>query len=253
MKLLTGIPGIIWKLYIAVIFTVTALLFYPVIRPQLGSASGQRRAFRVFVIWSWTFRILCLYAVRRVKQSPLPEGPYLIIANHASYLDIFLMYSILPKEAFLFLGKGELLKYPLIRAYFKRMNIPVFRDNRMKAAKSLIRASREVKNGWSIMIFPEGGIPDEGCPKMIPFKQGAFQLAKNLKVPIVPVTFTNNYKLFSDPTDILGRAHPGISRVYIHEHISAEVIESMTQNELRDHCFNIINEPILQEHPHLKQ
>lgn len=251
MKLLVGIPGLIWKLYIAVIFTLTAILFYPVIRPQLGSTKGQRRAFRVFVIWSWTFRILCLYGVRRVKNSPLPKGPYLILANHASYLDIFLMYSVLPKEAFLFLGKSELLRYPLIRAYFKRMNIPVFRDNRMKAAKSLIQAAKEVKNGWSIMIFPEGGIPDKDHPKMIPFKHGAFQLAKNLKIPIVPVTFTNNYQLFSDPTEILGRAHPGISRVYIHSHIPVESIEEMSQEALRDHCFEIINEPLIKEHPHL--
>lgn len=252
MKLLVGILGLIWKLYIAVIFSVTAIVYYPVLRPLLGSTKRQRRAFRVFVAWSWTFRILCLYGVRRVKNSPLPKGPYLILANHASYLDIFLMYSILPQEAFLFLGKSELLKYPLLRAYFKRMNIPVFRDSRMKAAKSLIQAAKEVKNGWSIMIFPEGGIPDTENPKMIPFKQGAFQLAKSLNIPIVPVTFTNNFQLFSDPTDVLGRAHPGISRVYIHDFIPAESVTEMSQDELKKHCFEIINQPLKDEHPHLR-
>ena len=253
MKLIVGIPGLIWKLYIAVIFTVTAIFFYPFIRPLLGTTKGQRRAFRVFVTWSWTFRILCLYGVRRVESNPLPEGPYIILANHSSYLDIFLMYSILPGHPFLFLGKSELLQYPLIRAYFKRMNIPVFRNNRVKAARSLMHAAKEVKNGWSIMIFPEGGIPDDDHPRMIPFKTGAFQLAKNLKVPIVPVTFTNNYKLFSDPTNILGRAHPGISKVYIHEYISAESIAEMTDQELKLKCFEIINGPLLQTHPELKQ
>ncbi len=253
MKVLLGIPGLIWKLYIAVIFTVTALVLYPIIRPQLGSDKGRKRAFKVFVFWSWWFRILCLYGVKRVKNSPLPEGPYVILANHASYLDIFLMYSVLPQSPFLFLGKSELLSYPLIKAYFKRMNIPVFRGNRVKAARSLIRASKEVKIGWSIMIFPEGGIPDGQAPKMIRFKDGAFQLAKSLKVPIVPVTFTNNHKLFSDPTEILGPARPGISRIHIHEAISVERIAEMEVKELRKHCFDIINEPILEEYPHLKQ
>lgn len=253
MKLIVGIPGLIWKLYIAVIFTATAILFYPLIRPQLGSTKAKRRAFRFFVIWSWTFRVFCLYGVRKVKSSPLPDGPYIILANHSSYLDIFLMYSILPGHAFLFLGKSELLKYPLLRAYFKRMNIPVFRDNRLKAAKSIVHASKEVKNGWSIMIFPEGGIPDENHPEMIPFKNGAFQLAKNLGAPIVPVTFTNNYRLFSDPTDIFGRAHPGISRVYIHEFIPANEIAELDDKSLALKCFNIIREPILEEHPHLRQ
>lgn len=243
MKLIVGILGLIWKLYIAVVFFVTAVLFYPFIRPLLGSDKGQRRAFKFFVAWSWTFRILCFYGVRRIKNSPLPDGPYLIVANHSSYLDIFIMYSLLPKHPFLFLGKSELLRYPIIKAYFKRMNIPVYRDNRIKAAKSLIHANRQVKNGWSIMIFPEGGIPDEDNPKMIPFKSGAFQLAKSLAVPIIPITFTNNYKLFSDPTNILGPARPGISHVYIHPFISAEVVAELAEPELKDLCFEIINQP----------
>lgn len=252
MKVLMGVLGLLWKLYIAVVFAVTALFFYPIIRPQLGSEKGQKRAFRVFVVWSWVVRFFCFYGVRKVQNHPLPKAPYIILANHASYLDIFLMYSILPQNPFLFLGKGELLKYPIIKAYFKRMNIPVFRGNRVKAAKSLIRASQEVKNGWSIMIFPEGGIPDGQAPKMMGFKQGAFQLAKSLNVPIVPVTFTNNHQLFSDPTDILGPARPGISRVYIHPSITAEAVDEMDINSLRKHCFDIINGPIQAEYPHLK-
>lgn len=129
------------------------------------------------------------------------------------------------------------------------MNIPVFRNNTRKAAKSLIQASREVKKGWSIMIFPEGEIPDYDNPKMIEFKQGAFRLAKSLKIPIVPISFTNNHKLFSDPTNILGPARPGISHVHIHEFISKEEIESLTQEDLSQKCFDIVNAPILEEHP----
>ena len=253
MKVLTGVLGLLWKLYIAVIFTVTAVLLYPVIRPQLGSDRGRKRAFKVFVFWSWCFRILCLYGVKTVTKHPLPKAPYIILANHASYLDIFLMYSVLPENPFLFLGKSELLNYPIIRAYFKQMNIPVFRGSRIKAARSIIRASKEVQNGWSIMIFPEGGIPDGQAPKMIRFKDGAFRLAKSLELPIVPVTFTNNHKLFSDPTEILGPARPGVSHVHIHETISPEKIAEMEIPELRKHCFEIINAPILEEYPHLKQ
>jgi 1-acyl-sn-glycerol-3-phosphate acyltransferase len=252
MKMLLGIFGLIWKLYIAVVFAATAVVLYPLIRPQLGTTKGQKRAFSIFVFWSWVFRVLCFYGVKKVQHHPLPKAPYIILANHASYLDIFLMYSVLPENPFLFLGKSELLRYPLIRAYFKRMNIPVFRGDRVKAAKSLLRARKEVKKGWSVMIFPEGGIPDGNAPRMIPFKQGAFQLAKSAKVPIVPVTYTNNYKLFSDPTEILGRAHPGVSRVYIHPSISTETIAEMEIAELQRYCFDIINGPIEAEHPSLK-
>ncbi|GAB5417308.1 MAG: hypothetical protein Crog4KO_28900 [Crocinitomicaceae bacterium] len=253
MKVLVGVLGLIWKLYIAVVFAVTALVLYPIIRPLLSSDKGRNKAFKVFVFWSRIFRVFCLYGVKKVKNSPLPDGPYIILANHASYLDIFLMYSILPNSPFLFLGKSELLSYPIIKAYFKHMNIPVFRGDRAKAARSLIRASKEAKNGWSIMIFPEGGIPDGQAPKMIRFKNGAFQLAKHLELTIVPITFTNNHKLFSDPTEILGPARPGISKVHIHEAISPETIATMDVTELRNYCFEIINAPILKEHPHLRQ
>lgn len=196
-------------------------------------------------------RVFCFYRVKKVIDSPIPEGPYIIVANHSSYLDIFFMYSILPKHPFLFLGKGEILSYPIIRTYFKGLNIPVYRKDRSKAATSFILAKKAVKEGWSLVIFPEGGIPDEGSPAMIPFKKGAFKLAKALDVPIIPVTFTNHYKLFSDPTNILGPARPGISKVYVHEAIKTEAIAEMTELEVLGVCFDKINESLIKEHPGL--
>jgi 1-acyl-sn-glycerol-3-phosphate acyltransferase len=162
------------------------------------------------------------------------------------------MYSVLPKHPFVFLGKSEILSYPIIRTYFKNLNIPVFRGDKSKAGQSYNLAAKAVKEGWSIVIFPEGGIPDKQCPKMIPFKDGAFKLAKTLNIPIVPLTFTNNYKLFSDPTEILGPAGPGISRMYIHDFVSQEMIQNMEVKELNKLCFDCINQPILSENPHLK-
>lgn len=252
MRTILGIFSLFWKLYIAVVFGITAVLFYPFITLQLFSENGKKRAFKVFVMWSWAFRILCFYHIRRIQKNEQPNRPHVIIANHSSYLDIFLMYSIFPKQPFLFLGKSEILNYPLLKTYFKRMNIPVYRDNPVKSARALVKASREARNGWSLVIFPEGGIPDEDCPKMVDFKEGAFQLAKNLKLPILPITYVNNFKLFSDPTFILGPARPGISKVYVHEAISEDVVENMSKEELKQYCFDTINGPLLELYPHLK-
>lgn len=251
MRKVFGILSLCWKVYIGIIFLITALFFYPIIFPFLFSLENKKRSFRIFVVWSWTVRIFCGYFVRKEHKIIPPKGPYLIVANHISYLDIFLMYSILPNHPFLFLGKSEILRYPLIKTYFKRLNIPVYRENRLKAAKSLIHASREVKNGWGLVIFPEGKIPDEN-PQMARFKGGAFQLAKNLAIPIVPLTFLNNHLLFSDPTLLLGPARPGVSRVYMHAHITPEEIKRMTQDELAKHCQQIIEAPLLKEYPELK-
>jgi len=251
MRIVLGVLSLLWKLHIAVVFLVTAVFFYPLILPFLFSDKGKLKSFQLFVAWSWAVRIFCFYFVKRKLISEIPNEPYIIVANHASYLDIFLLYSIMSKQPFLFLGKSEILSYPLIKTYFKRLNIPIYRSSPVKSARALVTAAREVKKGWSLVIFPEGGIPDLDNPKMIEFKEGAFQLAKNLKVPIVPMTFTNNHKLFSDPTQILGLARPGVSHVYIHPFISSEEIEQMTQQELKEKCFNVINEPLLKCYPHL--
>jgi 1-acyl-sn-glycerol-3-phosphate acyltransferase len=252
MRILIGSLGFIWKCWVGIVFCIFALVLYPFFFIVLSNPKWKKKSFKLFVFWSWLMRIFCLYPVRFIKKSLLPEGPYIIVANHSSYLDIFLMYSIMPKAPFLFLGKGEILSYPIIKTYFKGLNIPVHRKDRAKAARSFIKAREEVKNGWSLVIFPEGGIPDENNPKMVPFKKGAFRLAKDLKIPIVPITFTNNYQLFSDPTQVLGPARPGLSNVYIHDFISPESYEQMTETELSTYCFDVINSALIQEHPHLK-
>jgi len=253
MEYIRGMFSLLWKLYVGLIFVLTAIIFYPIIVPFLFRESSKKKAFRIFVAWSWTVRIFCFYHVKLVTNHPLPKGPYIIVGNHASYLDIFLIYSIINKSPFIFLGKTEILSYPLIKTYFKRLNIPVDRSSSIKSARSLVAAAKCLKNGWSLMIFPEGGIPDENNPKMVPFKEGAFQLAKNSKVPIVPVTFINNYRLLSDPSNIFGPAHPGISKIHVHPYFSVEEIQEMSQKEISDACFDIINAPILEEFPHFKE
>lgn len=245
VKLFRGVFGLIFKIYIGIVFFVTLLIFYIPIAILLTRKSWKKTAFKVHVVWGYAFAFLCLYFFKFKKKSKLPKAPYIIIANHASYLDIFMMYSILPQNPFLFMGKAEILKYPLMKTLFKHLNIPVHRDSQIKSAKAFITAKKALKEGWSIVIFPEGKIPDENSPSMIPFRDGAFKLAKSAKVPLVPLTFTNNYYLFSDPENILGPARPGISHVYMHEHISLETVENLTEKELSNMAFEIINEPIL--------
>lgn len=251
MRIIRGILSLIWKIYVGIVFAVFALALYPFFALLLSNKNWKKTSFRLFVFWSWMMRLFCFYAVKKVNTAPIPEGPYIIISNHSSYLDIFFMHSLMPKHPFLFLGKGEILGYPIIRTYFKGLNIPVHRKDRAKAAQSFVMAKKAVNEGWSLVIFPEGTIPDEGCPKMIPFKAGAFKLAKALNIPIVPITFTNNWHLFSDPTDLLGTARPGISKVYIHPHISKEEMADLSDKELSDLCFERINRPILEEYPGL--
>jgi 1-acyl-sn-glycerol-3-phosphate acyltransferase len=253
MQRIFGFFGLLYKLYIALVFFFFGLLFYPLFFTLQLRPAWKKAGFKVFIAWSWMMRICCFYPVRFRLKSPLPEGPYVIIANHTSYLDIFLLHSILPQQPFAFLGKAEILKYPIVRTYFKALNIPVYRKDKSKAGQALVQAGKAIEDGWSIVIFPEGTIPDHQCPEMLPFKDGAFRLAKRFELPIVALTFTSSYHLFSDPTEILGPAHPGFVDVYLHPYVSPVQVREMELNELRQFCFDLVNGPILQTHPHLQK
>jgi len=242
----------LWKAYIGLVFIIFAVVLYPIFLTLLCRKSWSQLSFKLFVFWSWAMRICCFYRVRYLKKAELPQPPYIIVANHTSYLDIFLMYSIFPKYPFVFLGKSEILSYPILRTYFKDLNIPVFRNDKRKAARSYIEAIKKVDEGYSLVIFPEGGIPDKHTPQMIQFKEGAFKLAKSCKTPIVPVTFTSNFKLFSDPTHFFGTARPGTSRVYIHDFITQETIMKLNLDALTSFCFQEINRPLMEEYPELR-
>ncbi len=244
MIFLKNILSFIWKIYFGVYFLVTAIIFYPIIFPFLFSEKGKRASFKIFVIWSWIVRILGFYYVKKLTDSKLPKEPFIVVANHTSYLDIFLLPSFLPHQPFLFLGKSEILQYPILKTYFKRLNIPVYRDSPIKSARSFIQARKEMEKGWSLVIFPEGGIPDTELPKMIPFKDGAFQLAKNTKAPIVPITFMNNFQLLGEPLDFFSNARPGLSYVHIHPFISKERVMQLSKDELNTLCFDIISSPL---------
>ena len=251
MQKIVGVFGLIWKLYIAVVFFIFALLFYPFFWVLQLRPSWRKHGFQIFILWSWLLRVFCIYPVRVKLKSPLPKAPFIIVSNHTSYLDIFLLPSILPKHPFAFLGKAEILKYPIVRTYFKALNIPVYRKDKSKAGQALGQAKKAMEGGWSIVIFPEGTIPEENIPQMYPFKNGAFRLAKNLNVPILPLTFTQNFHLFSDPTHILGPAHPGVVAVHIHPFISVEEIAACSAEEISDKCFELIEAPLKAAHPHL--
>ncbi|MEX2484955.1 MAG: lysophospholipid acyltransferase family protein [Brumimicrobium sp.] len=230
----------LWKLYIGLMFVTTLLLFYPIFLIFLSNEKLKPFTFKINVFWSRLMRMLCFYGVEIDGDLDEASPPFVLCANHTSYLDIFLMYSVFPKHKFLFMGKSEILSYPLVKTFFKKLNIPVYRDNRTKSVRSFIQARKAMQNNWSIVIFPEGGIPTE-TPYVIPFKDGAFQLAKAANVGIQPLTFLNNYYLFSDPENIFDGAMPGVARVKIHPFISKDDVANSSANELNLATYHLIS------------
>ena len=136
---------------------------------------------------------------------------YMFVANHTSMTDIMLMLSVV-KNPFVFVGKKELTKIPLFGFFYKRTCILVDRKSSKSRMAVFERAQKRLSQGLSICIFPEGGVPDETV-ELDEFKDGAFRLAIDHHIPIVPITFADNKKRFSY-TFFSGS--PGEMRVKIH-------------------------------------
>lgn len=244
MRYLTGSLSLLWKFYIAVVFFFWAIVLYPIFQITVSFKKTKPQSFNIFILWSYLFRICCFYPLRKILHAPMPEGPYIIVANHTSYLDIFFMYSLLPQYPFMFMGKSEILSYPLVSTYFKNMNVPVDRSSKSRSTRAFMGALQAYRDGYALAIFPEATFPTENLPQMLPFKSGAFKLAKQLEAPILPLTFMNNYLLFSEPTMWLGPARPGLAVVHIHPIISVDEVKTMSENELRERCFSTIEKPL---------
>ena len=129
-------------------------------------------------------------------------------------IDIMLML-VAVKNPFVFVGKAELAKIPLFGFFYKRTCILVDRGDAESRKRVFLRAQRRLKQGLSICIFPEGMVPEEHID-LAEFKDGAFRLAINHKIPIVPLTFADNKKRFSYTFFSGG---PGVLRATMHPFI----------------------------------
>jgi 1-acyl-sn-glycerol-3-phosphate acyltransferase len=166
----------------------------------------------------------------------------MIVANHTSMADIMLMLAVI-KNPFVFVGKQELAKIPLFGFFYKRTCILVDRNCSKSRMKVFEKAQKRINRGLSVCIFPEGGIPDDESIILDSFKEGAFRLAIDHQIPIVPVSFGDNKKRFSY-TFFSGS--PGIMRVKIHKQIATENKTASDRKIIREEVRNIILSQLLE-------
>lgn len=138
----------------------------------------------------WWGRVICKLYFVRVKvtgfENLKPKQSYIFVLNHQSVFDIFVVYGWLP-NIFKWLMKVELRKIPLVGiACESAGHIFIDRSNPITAKHSIEKAEMQLKNGVSLVVFPEGTRTYTG--EMGKFKRGTFHIASDLSLPIVPVT-----------------------------------------------------------------
>lgn len=238
----------LWKIYFSIVFIITMLLLFPFFYLTLSKEKWFKYTFLLFRFWALVLQIFAGVILIIKKEEPLPKGvPYIICPNHSSYLDIILMYRAFP-DYFVFMGKQEIMNWPLFNIFFtKGMNILVDRDSMTGARNAFFKASEDIAKGHSIVIFPEAAIP-HFAPRLKRFKNGAFKLAIDKQIPIVPVTFTTNWKLLQGTVLLKGRAGPGISRCIIHKPIECKGMDENEMAALRTRVRDIIEKPLIDKY-----
>lgn len=164
-----------------------------------------------------------------------PHKPVVYAANHQSWFDIFAILGKLPVQ-FRWLAKEELFRIPIM-GYAMRLigYVPIDRSDRKKAFQSLEEASQRVREGTSIVIFPEGTRSRDGVIQ--PFKKGGIILAIKSGQPIVPISLSGSYKILPKRGRLV---RPGRIRMTIGKPIETAF---MTMED-RDRVIHMVREAI---------
>ena len=173
--------------------------------------------------------------VRGKEKLPSPEsGGYIIFANHRSLLDIPTV-ALATGRAISWIAKAALGRIPIFGWTLKRVHLLVDRGGSAEAAKAMIsEASLRLSQGEIMAIFPEGTRNKTEVP-LLPFKKGAFILAKHTGVPLVPLAILNSGNLWPSGGYV---PRPGLIKVAIGDPIFVRPDESL--NNISKKAYEIL-------------
>lgn len=170
-----------------------------------------------------------------------PNQTYIFTPNHQSLIEVPLWVAYLPRNV-AYLGKKEVFKYPIFGYGIRLVGVvPVDRSNSPAAVESAKLATENLRRGKSYVVYPEGTRSKTGG--LLPFKKGAFMMAIDAGVPVVPITISGATKIM--PKGQI-KVFPSTVRVTIHEPISTVGYSKENIAELmektRERIFSALDE-----------
>ncbi|ETN94129.1 1-acyl-sn-glycerol-3-phosphate acyltransferase [Zhouia amylolytica] len=232
---------LVWRIWFYVLVAVPIIIMFPVL---LVLSSSDRLYPQFFWVARNVWANIILYGMgfipRIDRQQKMEKGKsYMLIANHTSMTDIMLMLKASPNP-FVFVGKKELVKIPVFGFFYKRVCIMVDRNSAGSRTAVYKRAQKRLHQGLSVCIFPEGGVPDEDI-LLDKFKDGAFRLAIQHRIPIVPMVFYDNKRRF--PYDFF-EGSLGLMRVKKLRFIETNGHATIDKNHIREKCWSVIHDEL---------
>jgi 1-acyl-sn-glycerol-3-phosphate acyltransferase len=222
-------------LLVTVGVAITAFMsFWAVIFSFFPNADD--RVHKIAQLWGKLLLLICDTKVEVIGKENFPyKNSHVLMANHQSDFDILIALAHLPGQ-FRWLAKKELFNIPIFGTAMKSAGyISIDRQNREMALQNLEEAALRVRNGKSLMTFPEGTRSRDGEIKA--FKQGSFFVAIKSGVPIIPITIIGSGQIM--PKKSL-RIRPGKIRLIIDKPVETKKYTEENRRELIDKIRNII-------------
>lgn len=191
---------------------------------------------RFIAFWARTFLYAFCIPVSVTGLENIKKGQsYIFIANHQSMFDIWTIYGWLP-VTFRWLMKQELRKIPFVGTACKLLgHVFIKRGSAAAAHESLMEVERTLQDGICTVIFPEGTRTLDG--QVGPFKKGAFRIAFDLGLPIIPISLSGCYEVMSRKAHFVTR-HP--IKMHIGEPISPELFDKDNPQNTIDMLRDIV-------------
>ena len=244
MKFLKYPLTLLYRIWFYILVLVPIIILFPFILATILSEKTYPLFFKIARLWSKIILIGMGFNYSIEGDEVFEDGKsYMLVANHTSMTDIMLMLIAVKNHPFVFVGKKELAKIPIFGFIYKRVCILVDRSNSKSRYQVFERAQKRIHQGLSICIFPEGGVPEEHVV-LDEFKDGAFRIAIEHGLPIVPMVFFDNKKRFSY-TFFSGT--PGKMRAKIYPIIETKGKTLEDKNALKQQVRDIILQPLLED------
>ncbi len=228
---------LLWRIWFYILVFVTIIVLSPILLVLTSSEKWYPhfwkvvRGFSYMLVYAMGFRL----KIEREEEIEKDKS-YLFCANHTSFFDIWLM-CVLSKNPIVFVGKKELVKIPVFGFFYKRAVIMVDRGDAESRRKVYTMAKKRLTNGTSVAIYPEGLVPEEEVV-LAPFKNGAFSLAIQHQIPIVPQVYFDCKRLFSWN---VFKGGPGVLRAKQLKFISTNDLELKDRRFLNKKTFDLMH------------
>ena len=234
---------VLWRIWFYLLTAIPVILLFPILAIVLFFPNGYWFLFWIARnIWSPFVLLGTGFWIKRTNSIPELKSTSIIIANHTSYIDIFIMFRLF-KKPFVFVGKKELVKIPIFGYLYKRAAIMVNRSDKKSRFAVYGFADKVIAKGYSICIFPEQDYVNESI-LLNPFKRGAFKMAITNQLPILPLVFYDCKRKFPWYTSY---GYPGSLRVKALPKIEAEILKEEDLEKLMKATHQKVKKVLLED------